>query len=146
MQDGYCNRLTVLLSDISSQIWLYFLSTHRWSLVIPQYSFSRPFVLNLTRTQIFQVLSIPSFDENNINVVGSVISTYQRVDIHICDSRIFVLILPVPTGPSHPVPGAFWWKWQFLAACLGSTENRSRGHVNIHQTHYENGKYHAGNH
>ena len=85
--------VTVLLFDISSQIWLYFLSTHRWSLMIPKYSFSPPFVLNFTRTQIFQVLSIPSFDENNINVVG-VIGIHQRVDIHICDSRIFVLILP----------------------------------------------------
>ena len=126
-----------VLSDISSQIWIYFLSTYRWLLLIPQYSSSRPFVLNLTRTQIFQVFSIPTFDENNIlsisHVVGSVIDIHQRVDIHNCDCKIFVLILPLPTGPSRPAPGGSWWSWQLLAACLYTTENGSK-HVNVNQT------------
>ena len=54
-------------------------------------------------------------------VVGSV-RICQRMDYHICDNRLLLLVLPVPTtGSSRSAPGASWWSWEWLAACLCST-------------------------
>ena len=51
-------------------------------------------------------ISIPSFDENNIlsisHVVSSIIDIHQKGDIHNCDRKLFVLVLPLPTNPSRP--------------------------------------------